>query len=298
MSADDSHAVGHAEHHDHRPWGWRRWAYSTNHKDIGTMYLVLAVIAGLVGGLASVIMRLELQNPGLQYVLDGHHWNIIITAHGLIMVFFVVMPALIGGFGNWFIPLMIGAPDMAFPRMNNISFWLLPPAFLLLAGSALVGGGAGVGWTVYPPLSAIPDAGPGQNLGTDLWLISIGIFCVASSLGSINFLVTTLRMRARGMTLMRLPLTVWAWFVAAMLSLLAFSVLLAAAILLFSDRHFATSFFVPGGLTVNGNLVHHEGGSPLLWQHLFWFFGHHEVYITILPGMGLTSHLLATFARK
>src|SRR6266702_4086913 len=296
----------------------RKYIFSLDHKVIGIQYILLALSAVLVGMAMSVLMRLRLSWPEAHWtmlakifptgfaggIMQPEFYLSLVTMHGTIMVFFVLTTAPQGGFGNYFLPIQIGADDMAFPFLNMMSFWVTFVGFVVLLSAIFASGGSTVGsiggWTQYAPLSALGEiAGPGQGTGVTLWVISIAIFCVGSLLGALNFITTLLNMRTRGMSLMRMPLTCWAWFTTAILALLSFPVLLGGGILLLLDRIAGTSFFIPGGLYVSGSLVpNHAGGSPLLWQHLFWFFGHPEVYIAILPGMGATSHILSTFARK
>jgi cytochrome c oxidase subunit 1 len=295
-----THDIAHAHV---APGGFiRRYVFSLDHKVIGLQYYFLALTAVFVGMALSLLMRIHMIWPTAQWPLLGEikpeTYLSFLTMHGTIMVFFVLTTAPQSGFGNYFLPIQIGAPDMAFPVLNMLSFWTTFVAFLVLVAAFFVPGGAPLhGWTGYAPLSALSSAGPGEGLGADLWITSIALFCLASLMGALNFITTTLDLRAKGMTLMRMPLTCWAWFITAILGLLAFGVLLSAGILLLLDRNLGTSFYVPL-VVVNGQVMGHRGGSPLLWQHLFWFFGHPEVYIAILPGMGVASQLLSTFSRK
>src|SRR3954464_11048437 len=317
----------HAEVHRHpAPTSFiRKYIFSIDHKVIGIQYILLALAAVLVGMIMSVLMRMNLSWPGTGWpilgtlfpqgapggVMNPEFYLSLVTMHGTIMVFFVLTTAPQGGFGNYFLPIQIGADDMAFPVLNMMSFWVTCVGFVVILAAIFFSGAESTvgpigGWTGYAPLSALGAiAGPGQGMGMNLWIISIAIFCVGSLLGALNFITTLLNMRTKGMSLMRMPLTCWAWFTTAVLALLSFPVLLGGGILLLLDRIAGTSFFIPGGLYVSGllsgtnpNFPLHTGGSPILWQHLFWFFGHPEVYIAILPGMGATSHILATFARK
>jgi len=307
--------AAHAAQHLARPQGFiRRHVFSLDHKVIGKQYYALALVAVFVGMVLSWIMRLHLgwtnlAIPGLHFlskngapgdIMTPEYYLQLMTMHGTIMVFFVLTTAPFAAFGNFFLPIQVGAEDMPFPRFNMMSFWVTFVAFLILISSFFVGDGPTLGgWTQYAPLNAVgPVGGPGQGLGVVLWATSIAIFCVGQLLGSLNFITTTLDLRVKGMSLMRLPLTAWAWFITSCMGLTAFAVLMPACILVILDHVAGTSFFVPSGLVINDQLQPHSGGSTLLWQHLFWFFGHPEVYIAIVPGMGIVSHVLITNMRR
>ncbi|HEV8338617.1 MAG TPA: cbb3-type cytochrome c oxidase subunit I [bacterium] len=310
MDAATAHAEAHTEH---ELSFWRKYIFSTDHKIIGIQYALTSMFMAVLGGFLAMFVRLQLGWPGRQWPILGSlfpggmpggemtqaFYLSSVTMHGTIMIFFVLTTLLTGGFGNFLIPLQIGARDMAFPFLNALSYWLYPPAIIVLLASFFVSGGAaGGGWTSYAPLSALPQAAPGSGMGQTLWLVSLAILIVAFLLGSLNYITTVLQLRTRGMSMLRLPLTIWALFLTSILSLLAFPVLLAASIMLLFDRMGGTSFFVPAGLIVGTVPVDHAGGNPLLWQHLFWFLGHPEVYVLILPPMGMVSDILANNARK
>src|SRR6266849_3063719 len=305
----------HTTQHHAPPQGFiRKHVFSLDHKVIGKQYYALALVAVFVGMVLSWIMRLHLgwtnlAIPGLHFLSrNGAPGNVmtpefylqLMTMHGTIMVFFVLTTAPFAAFGNFFLPIQVGAEDMPFPRFNMMSFWVTFLAFLVLMSSFFLGDGPTLGgWTQYAPLNAVGSvAGPGQGLGVVLWAVSIALFCVGQLLGALNFITTTLDLRVKGMSLMRLPLTVWAWFITSCMGLTSFAVLMPACILVILDHVAGTSFFVPSGLVINDQLQPHSGGSTLLWQHLFWFFGHPEVYIAIVPGMGIVSHILITNMRK
>lgn len=308
-------AEAHAVAHHAEPKGFiRKYVFSVDHKVIGIQYLTLGVLSAFIGMALSWAMRIHLAWPSASIPLLGalspagapggvmtpEYYLSLMTMHGTIMAFFVLTAAPFAGFGNFMLPIQVGAADMAFPRLNMASFWITFTGFLLAAATFFIPDGPPLsGWTAYAPLSAVGGAaGPGQGLGQTLWVLSIAFFCVASLLGALNFIVTTLDLRTKGLTLSRLPLSTWAWFIDAWVSLLAFAVLLPCGLLLALDRLGGTSFFIPGGLVINEKVLPHSGGSPLLFQHLFWFFGHPEVYIIILPAFGIVSHILPTFIRK
>src|SRR5579872_2698685 len=294
--------------HHHPPSGFiRKYIFSLDHKVIGIQYYMLALFSVFLGMALSLLMRIHLVWPNLKLpftpggLMTPEQYLALVTMHGSIMVFMVLTTAPQSGFGNYMLPIQIGAEDMAFPVLNMLSFWTTFLSLVVLTSAFFVTGGAPIsGWTAYPPLSALGEiSGHGEGAGQTLWVVGVAIFCIASLLGALNFITTTVDLRAKGMTLGRMPLTVWSWLITAILGLLAFGVLLAACLLLLLDRVAGTSFFIPGGLVVTDTpIVSHTGGSPLLWQHLFWFFGHPEVYIAILPGMGVASHVLSTFSRK
>ncbi len=290
-----------------------KYIFSMNHKVIGKQYFITALIMSLIGGLLAMLIRIQLAWPGVQQlwlgkiipfgfdngVMKPEFYNALFTMHGTIMVFFVLSLAPIGGFGNYIVPLQIGARDMASPLLNMLSFWTLVPGCIIIIVSFFVeGGAAAFGWTSYPPGSALKNAIPGSQMGQTLWIIGMAFFIASFTMGGLNFVTTILNLRTKGLTFTRLPMFTWAIFVVAILGLLAFPPLLAGALMLLFDRHFGTSFFLPTGIYIGGKVMPNQGGSPLLWQHLFWFLGHPEVYILMLPAMGIASDVIATFARK
>ena len=309
--------------HDHPQLGFvRKYILSTDHKIIGIQYIITAMFMAVVGGILSMLMRLQLgwPTPAVRGDTADSIWSLVssilptavnggvmtpefylslVTMHGTIMVFFLFTAVLTGGFGNYLIPLQIGARDMAFPFLNALSYWLFLLSCIVILSALFVAGGAPLGgWTAYAPLSAVPEGGPGQGNGMTLWITAIALFSASGLMGGLNYVTTLLTMRTKGMSMMRLPLTQWSIFITAVLGTLAFPVLLAAGVLLLFDRLGGTSFFVPAGLVMGQQAIEHTGGNPLLWQHLFWFFGHPEVYIVLLPAMGIASDLLSTFCRK
>ena len=305
----------HAAAHHAPPSGFiRKYVFSVDHKIIGIQYTTLSLVGAFIGMALSWAMRIHLGWPSASIPLLGwlsptgapggvptpEYYLSLMTMHGTIMAFFVLTAAPMAGFGNYMLPIQVGAADMAFPRLNMASFWVTFVGFVLACATFIIPDGPPIsGWTAYAPLSAVGQvAGPGQGWGQNLWGLSIAVFCVASLLGALNFIVTTIDLRTKGMTLSRLPLSTWAWFINAWVSLLAFAVLLPTCLLLVLDRLGGTSFFIPGGLVVNDKVLPHSGGSPLLFQHLFWFFGHPEVYIIILPAFGIVAHVMPTFTRK
>ena len=298
----------------HEPTSFlRRYIFSTDHKVIGIQYLLTAAFMGIVAGLLAMLIRAQLAWPEANWswlerlfpegmsggVMKPEFYLSLITMHGTLMVFFVISFALLGGFGNFLIPLQIGARDMAFPFLNMLSYWTAVPASLIMLASFFVeGGAAAAGWTSYPPLSAVPQAVPGSQWGQTLWILGMALFIVSFTMGGLNYVVTVLNLRAKGMTMMRLPVTIWTLFIASILGLLAFPPLTAAAILLLFDRHFGSSFYLPAGMFYGNKLLEHSGGTPLLWQHLFWFLGHPEVYVLLLPALGIVMDILPVFTRK
>ncbi len=313
MAHAETHAAEAHGHADHAPQSfiWK-YVFSKDHKVIGIQYYVTAMFMALIAGLLAMTIRLQLAwpektFPSLNFLTKGYtdgvmnpeFYAMLFTMHGTIMVFFVLSTAPVSGFGNMLIPLQVGARDMAFPFLNGLSFWTFLPGCIVILSSFFVGAGAAAGgWTSYPPLSALRSAVPGSEMGQTLWIIGMVFFIASFTMGGLNFVTTILNMRTKGLSMMRMPMTLWAMFLVAVLGLLSFPALTAASLMLLFDRHFGTSFFIPSGLVLSGQVVNHQGGSPLLWQHLFWFLGHPEVYILMLPALGFTSDIMVAFCRK